>query len=213
MDVAPALCAVTGTTGLEGVRLMPPSDSSPPPPRPLTSLPAPTATARPVPVAQDQRSTPGGLDVAALAVTLGWLIVGFVLFNVYVFTGRDLSCTAHRGDAYRSCIRQEDLNELVAEGVAFGLSVVGLIVVFRTLRRHDAPAGLRALWVGVAAAVLAAVCVGVWIEGSQGGWAPSRPFPYDPIPTVWGHATMTGAVLIGCLLGAIVPLSRRHRAE
>lgn len=163
---------------------MPPSDSLPPPPWPLTSFPPPTGAALPVPVAQDRRSAATASPVASLAVTLGWLILGFVLFNLYIFTGRDLSCTAHRGDAYQWCIRQEDLNELVAEGMAFGLSVVALIVMFRSLRRRNAAIGLRAVLVRVLAAMSGVVCVGVWIEGSQGGWAPRRPFPYDPVPTL-----------------------------
>ena len=185
------------------------SSSQPPPPRPLTSLPPPPAGA--VPVAPGG-PTPFGLGVASVAALFGWVIVGFVLFNVYVFTGRELSCTANRGDAYRSCVRQEDVTELVAEALAMGLSVVGLVIVIRSIRRPDVHGGRQAFSVGALAAVLGLVCVGVWIDGSQGGWAPSRPFPYDPLPTVWGHVAMTIGVVIGSLVGAIVPLSRRQRS-
>jgi hypothetical protein len=61
------------------------------------------------------------------------------------------------------------------------------------------------------AALLGLVCVGLWIDRSQGGWEPSRPFPYDPLPTAWGHVTMAIGVIIGSLVGALVLLTRWRR--
>jgi len=194
---------------------MPPADpSSPQPPPPSTSWPPPpTGAAPPALAAVRKRSTSSGLNVAFSVAMIGWLIVGFVLFNVYVFTGRDLSCTGNRGDAYQSCVRQEDVTELGADSVAIGLSVVALVIVFRTLRQRVAGAGSRAVWVGVMATLLLVVCVAVWVDGSQGGWAPARPFPYEPISNVWGHLTMTIGVLVGALVGLVVPLTRRRGAN
>lgn len=190
------------------VILLPPSDRSSPPP-PSTSWPAPTGVAPPA--ALGQQPTPSGLIVAFVAVAIGWLIVGFELFMVFVFVGREESCRANRGDAYQSCVRQEDVTELVAEGVAIGLSVIALLIVVRSLHRPLEHAPRRALWIAaVAAVLLAIICVGLWIDGSRGGWAPSRPLPYDPVPTAWGHVAMVIGVLVGSLVGVLVPLARRR---
>jgi hypothetical protein len=72
---------------------------------------------------------------------------------VYVFVGREESCSAKRGDAYQSCVRQEDVTELDAEGVAIGLSVFALVVVLRSLRLCVAHGGHRALGIARAMAV------------------------------------------------------------
>jgi hypothetical protein len=185
------------------------SSSSSPPPPPPTSWPAPTGLAPPA--ALRRTSTPSGLVVAFVAVAIGWLIVGFELFMVYVFVGREESCRANRGDAYQSCVRQEDVTELVAEGVAIGLSVVALMIVFRSIRRPVEHAQTGALWfAAVTAVLLAMMCVGLWIDGGRGGWAPSRPLPYDPVPTAWGHVAMVIGVLVGSLVGVLVPLARRR---
>ena len=149
---------------------MSPSDPSlPQPPPPSMSRPPPPTAAPSAPVSLRQESTPFGLKVAFQAAAIGWLIVAFVLFNVYVFIGRELSCSGNRGDAYQSCVRQEDVTELGAEGVAMGLSVVALVIVFRSLRRRVAGAGYRAVWIGAMAAVLGLVCV-----GGVGPWKPGR---------------------------------------
>jgi hypothetical protein len=66
--------------------LMPPSDRSPlPPPQPSTSWPAPAGAAPPS--ALGERSTPIGLVIAFVAGAIGWLIIGFELFMVYVSVG------------------------------------------------------------------------------------------------------------------------------
>lgn len=185
------------------------SSSSPPPPPSPTSWPPPTGLAPPA--AFGQTSTPSGHVVAFVAVAIGWLIVGFELSMVYVFVGREESCRANRGDAYQSCVRREDVTELAAEGVAIGLSVVALVIVLRGLRRRIEPAHPGALWIAALAAVLLAIaCVALWIDGSRGGWAPSRPLPYDPVPTAWGHVAMVIGVLVGSLVGVLVPLARRR---
>lgn len=156
---------------------------------------------------------PSGLVVALVAAAIGWLIVGFELFMVYVFVGRDESCGAQVGDAYRSCVRQEDVTELVAEAVAIGSSVVALSVVIRVVRRGVGRADRPPVWLAAAgASSLAIVCIVLWIDGGRGGWAPSRPRPYDPLPTAWGHGAMAIGVLVGLLVGLLVPLARRRPA-
>lgn len=189
---------------------MEPSGQSPlPPPPGSMSWPAPTRAA---PAAGTRpQSTPLGLVVALAAAGIGWLIIGFELFMVYVFVGREESCRANRGDAYQSCVRQEDVTELIAEGVAIALSMVALLIVFRSFRRRSRDGLQRAHWIAGAGAVLLAIaCVVLWIHGSNGGWEPTRPLPYEPIPAFWGHATMSIGVLIGSLVGARTPLARRR---
>jgi multisubunit Na+/H+ antiporter MnhB subunit len=109
-------------------------------------------------------------------------------------------------------VRQEDVTELIAEGVAIGLSMVALLIVLRSLRQRVSHGRHRAYWIaGVTAVGLALACVGLWIHGGQGGWEPSRLFPYDPLSTLWGHAKMAIGVVIGLLGGALAPLTRRRR--
>jgi len=147
--------------------------------------------------------------VALVAAGVGWLLVGFELLSVYVFVGREQSCSANRGDAYQSCVHGEDVSELVAEGIAVGLSAVGLVVLFRGRRRRVNPqwdsTGLTAV---SASGSLAAVCVALWVHGSLGGWEPERPFPYEPVALVWGHTAMVIGVGVGLLVGVLIPLGR-----
>lgn len=186
---------------------MPGSEPPFPPVRGPAPWPAPARAAPPRPTVR--RSTPAGLVVALVVTVIGMLIVGFELFMVHVFVGRGESCRANRGDAYQSCVRQEDLTELIAEGIAIGLSAAALATVLRSVRRGDARSSdVVVLVTSAGAALLALACIVLWVHGSQGGWAPTRPFPYEPVPTSWGHATMAIATVSGLLIGALVPLPR-----
>ena len=176
-----------------------------PPVQGPTPWPAPTRAAPPT----ARRSTPAGIVVALVVTAMGMLIVGFELFMVHVFVGREESCRANRGDAYQSCVRQEDLTELIAEGIAIGLSAAALAIVLRSVRRGDAQwRDAMVVVTGAVAVLLALACIVLWIQGSQGGWTPNRPFPSEPVPTIWGHATMTIGAVSGLLIGVLVPLPR-----
>ena len=142
----------------------------------------------------------------------GWVILGFFA-ALTAFTGEGTNCTANRGDRYQSCVRNGDLTGLIAQAAVVGLAAMAVVVMLRGWgRQREAVLADSRLW--VATAVLAGLLVvsGLsWIWGIQGGWAPSRPFPYEPVTTTQANTIMVAGLLVGLLVGALVPLERDHR--
>jgi hypothetical protein len=156
--------------------------------------------------------TSRGVTVALWATVIGWVILGF-LAALSAFSGEETNCTAHRGAEYQSCVRSGDLNGLVAQAAVIGLSGLAVVVMLRRFSRHrDAgESDPRARYTAVAVAGLLIASSLSWIWGIQGGWAPSRPFPYEPVATSQANAFMMAGLLIGMAIGALFPLERRHR--
>jgi hypothetical protein len=75
--------------------------------------------------------------------------------------------------------------------------------------------GRSDLGVSAVAAVLSGVllvgCVLTWMWGLQGGWAPERPFPYEPIANSEGNITILVGFAVGAVSGAALPLLRSLR--
>lgn len=48
--------------------------------------------------------------------------------------------------------------------------------------------------------------------GRQGGWAPDRPFDYEPVPHMTANTIMAAGLLIGTAVGGVWPLGRTEHA-
>ena len=152
-----------------------------------------------------------GVTVALLATVTGWVILGLIAV-LRAFSSEETNCTAHRGTEYQSCVRSSDLNGLMAQAVVIGLGGLALVVMLRSFGRHRGTGerDLRARYTAVAVAGLLIASSLSWIWGISGGWAPSRPFPYEPVATSQANAIMMAGLLIGMAIGALFPLERRH---
>jgi hypothetical protein len=152
--------------------------------------------------------------LALVGAAVGWGIV--VLYGaVRLFSDEGTNCTANSGSAYQDCLRSNDLNGLGAQALALGLAVMGGVVVAR-----DAPRSSRArerpFGRGAALAVsgsLFVTSIALWIWGLQGGWAPDRPFDYEPVPHATANTIMATGLLIGAAVGGVWPLVRTKRAS
>jgi hypothetical protein len=184
-----------------------PDPSALPPPR--VPPPPPAAAA----VASRRASPPVPLVAAIVAGSAGLAIVLFELFMIHVFVGRAESCSANRDEAYRDCVRGEDVAELLMESLATGLAVASMVLVLRVARSGLLDRSQPVTWFAVALSFGALLlCVAMWIDGSTGGWAPARPQAYDPIPAVWGHLAMVSGTLVGGGVAAILPVGRSGTA-
>ena len=52
----------------------------------------------------------------------------------------------------------------------------------------------------------------LWIWGLHGGWAPGRPFDYEPVPHSTANTIMVAGLLIGAAVGGLWPLARTKRS-
>lgn len=66
------------------------------------------------------------------------------------------------------------------------------------------PSLLTILAVTVLSGGLLVLCVLTWIWGLQGGWAPDRPFPYEPIAKSEANNTIVIGLFVGATAGALV---------
>jgi hypothetical protein len=150
--------------------------------------------------------------VAVVGAGVGW---GIVVFSgmARVFTGEETNCTARRGSAYQDCLRSNDLTGLGAQAVALGLAVMGCVLIARDARRSSVlgqPQFGRNAALTVSGSLLV-ISVVLWIWGVNGGWAPDRPFDYEPVPHSVAHTVMVVALLFGSAAGGFWPLSRAKR--
>jgi hypothetical protein len=153
-----------------------------------------------------------GTLVAVVGAGVGWGIVGF-FGMARLFSGEETNCTARRGSAYQDCLRSSDLTGLGAQALALGLAVMGCVLIARDARR-SALVGQRQLGRNVALAVsgsLLVMSVVLWIWGIHGGWAPDRPFSYEPVPHSAATAIMVTGLVVGAVVGGIWPLARTER--
>ena len=67
--------------------------------------------------------------------------------------------------------------------------------------------------VGVLAGILLVGCLLTWMWGLQGGWAPERPFPYEPIAKSEGSITILVGLAVGAIGGAALVLLRQKSAS
>jgi hypothetical protein len=150
--------------------------------------------------------------VALIGAAVGWGIV--VLYGIVrLLSDEETNCTANSGSAYQDCLRSNDLNGLGAQALALGLAVTGCVLVardaLRSSRARERPFGL-----GAALAVsgsLFVTSVALWIWGLQGGWAPDRPFDYEPVHYTTANTIMATGLLIGTAVGGVWPLGRTKR--
>lgn len=152
--------------------------------------------------------------VALVGPAVGWGIV--LLYGmVRLFSGEETNCTANSGSAYQDCLRSNDLNGLGAQAVALGLAVMGCVLVVRDALRSSQARG-RPFARGAALAVsgsLFVTSIALWIWGLRGGWAPDRPFDYEPVPHATANTIMAAGLLIGAAIGGIWPLGRTKRTS
>jgi cytochrome bd-type quinol oxidase subunit 2 len=177
---------------------------------PDAKQPAPTATSFEPPGPSWSR----GMLVAAVGAAVGWGIVVFFAL-ARLLSGEETNCTARRGTAYQDCLRSSDLNGLGAQALAFSLAVMGCVLIAREARRSS-QTGHRQSGRNAALALsgsLLAMSILLWIWGLQGGWAPDRPFDYEPVPHSTANAVMLTALLIGTVVGRFWPLARTTPAR
>jgi hypothetical protein len=147
--------------------------------------------------------------VALVGAGIGWGIV--LLYGMLrLFSGEETNCTANRGSAYQDCLRSNDLNGLGAQALALGLAVMGCVLVARAARRSprakERPFGQSAA-LAVSGSLFVA-SIALWIWGLQGGWAPDRPFDYEPVSHTTANMIMATGLLIGAAVGGVWPLGR-----
>ena len=155
-----------------------------------------------------------GTLVAAVGGGIGWGVVVFYAL-ARLFSDEQTNCTARRGSAYQDCLRSSDLNGLRAQALALGLAVMGCVLIWREARRSSLM-GHRQLGRNMALAVsgsLLAMSIVLWIWGLQGGWAPDRPFDYQPVPHSTANTIMLVGLLIGTAVGGLWPLARASGAR
>lgn len=190
----------------------------PPPPSPRDAW-APPTPARPAPapmVASGPYLAPPRRNravVVALVTTVsGWAVLASIGM-MFLFVDEQSNCTANRGDAYQRCVRRGDLIGLGVRAAVIGLAMVGLVVLFRGRRRRVSTSDRDPIeWkVGSAAVLLVALSIALWVAGALGGWAPERPFRYEPIAVLQGNLIMATGVLAGVLVGVVFPLGRGDR--
>jgi hypothetical protein len=148
--------------------------------------------------------------VALIGSGIGWGLVGlFALMRL--FSGEETNCTANRGGAYQDCVRSGDQTGLVVQAIAFGLAAMGCILLARdsARRSHDATAHSGWRIASAASSLLVLASVALWIWGLQGGWAPDRPFAYEPVPNSTANTIMVVGLLAGALVGGAWPLGSR----
>jgi drug/metabolite transporter (DMT)-like permease len=148
--------------------------------------------------------------LALAASAVGWAILGFAELVVW-FTGEEVNCTANRGDAYQRCVRNSDLTGLWIHSMSIGLAMVALVVVVRGRRRQRRWRDPRIRVATALSVSLVVAGVVVWIGGYLRRWEPDRPFPYEPITTSQANIIMVTGVIVGLLIGALLPLGRRDR--
>jgi len=176
---------------------------------PDAKRPTPTASS----VEPPGRSWSRGTLVAVIGAGVGW---GIVVFHglARLFSDEATNCTARRGSAYQDCLRSNDLNGLGAQALALGLAVMGCVLIVRDARRSSL-VGQRHVGRTVALALsgsLLVMSVALWIWGMRGGWAPGRPFSYEPVPHSTANTIMVTGLLIGAAVGGFWPLARTKRA-
>lgn len=153
-----------------------------------------------------------GTLVAVVGAGVGWGILVFYGM-ARLFSDEGTNCTARRGSGYQDCLRNNDLNGLGAQALALGLAVMGCVLIARDARRSSL-AGQRqlgrnsALTVSGSLLVMSAV---LWIWGIHGGWAPDRPFGYEPVPHSAANTIMVTGLLVGAAVGGFWPLPRTKR--
>ena len=176
---------------------------------PDAKRPAPTASSFEPPGPSWSRGT----LVAVVGAGVGWGIVVFYGM-ARLFSDEETNCTARRGSAYQDCLRSSDLNGLGAQALALGLAVMGCVLIARDARRSSL-VGQRQLGRNAAVAVsgsLLVISVALWIWGLHGGWAPDRPFNYEPVPHSTANTIMVTGLLTGAAVGGFWPLARTKRA-
>lgn len=148
-----------------------------------------------------------GALVASVGAGVGWGIVVFYGF-ARMFSGEETNCTARRGASYQDCLRSNDLSGLGAQALALGLAVMGCVLLLREGFRSSSARRRLAGWNAALAlsGSLFVVSIMLWIWGLHGGWAPARPFDYEPVPHSSANAIMVAGALIGAAIGGCWPL-------
>jgi hypothetical protein len=145
---------------------------------------------------------------------VGWAIL--ILFGLLdVSTGEAENCTANRGQAYQNCVRSSDLTGVWVQALVIGLAMAGVTLVVRGGRRQrgEEPSDPM-LWKAViVSGALTVACLLLWVVGLRGGWAPDRPFPYEPLAPSQANTMMMAGMFIGVLAGALFPLGRRFVSQ
>jgi hypothetical protein len=190
----------------------------PPPPSPRDAWAPPTARLpAPAPMVASGRYLAPPRKNCAVVVALVTTVSGWAVFALIgmmlLLVDQQSNCTANRGDAYQRCVRTGDMIGLGVRAAVIGLAMVGLVVLLRGRRRRvSTPDRDPIEWkVGAAAVLLVALSIALWVEGARGGWAPERPFRYEPIATLQANLIMMTGVLVGVLVGVLFPLGRDDR--